>query len=83
LCIILLEIDPLALLHVTAFSAVMFNCLYVDRVVQNGEVLNYSVFYITAILLFYHCHDSHSYHRISWQMQASHVMKKPCTRIQI
>jgi len=45
----------LTLLHVTAFSAVLFNYLYFDRVVQNGKVLNYSVFYTTAIPLFYRC----------------------------
>lgn len=83
MCIILLEIDPLTLLHVTAFSAVMFNFHYFDRVVQNGRVLNYSVFYITASFLFYHCRDCHSCHRISWQIQACHVMKKPCTMIQL
>lgn len=52
LCIMLLETDPLTLLHCTAFSAVMFNYLYFDRVVKNGEVLNYSVFYITAVFYF-------------------------------
>jgi len=78
-----LEIDPLTLLHFTAFSAVMFNNLYFDRVVQNGKVLNYSVFYVTAFPLFYNCLDCYSYHGISWQMHACHVMKKPRTRIQI